>query len=84
VLFQRAADAKARASSAPSGILTIGESAGRESAGKESAGKAPSDAVICFVIEDGKVRFTVNLSLAGRQNLRVSSRLLGLASSVIR
>ena len=56
------------------GILTVGE----------ADNKVSSNAVITFVIESGKVHFTINLAAAGRENLRVSSRLLGLASNVSR
>lgn len=56
------------------GVLSVGE-----------AGKAGSDAmVLTFTKEDGKLHFTVNMQAADREQLRLSSRLLGLASRVSR
>jgi hypothetical protein len=60
--------------SLPSGILTVGE------AGSQGA----SDMVISFTLEEGKVRFTVNMEAADREKVRLSSRLLALATSVRR
>jgi len=57
-----------------SAILTIGEIQG-----------FPTDGgVINFRLEDGRVRFEINLDAAGRKHLRISSRLLGLAQAVMK
>lgn len=55
-----------------SGVLSVGEE-----------GNAQSDnLVLTLTKEDGKVHFTVNMQAANREQLRISSRLLGLASKV--
>jgi hypothetical protein len=54
------------------GVLTVGE----------EDGPAPESMIINFAIEKGRVRFSVNLKIAEREKLQLSSRLLGLASSV--
>ena len=54
------------------GVLTVGES---DSATAEGM-------IINFTLEGGKVRFAINAAAAEREKLRVSSRLLSLASSV--
>jgi hypothetical protein len=54
------------------GILTIGE-----------AGSATSEGlVINLTLEGGKVRFEINITEADKEKLRLSSRLLSLATSV--
>jgi len=50
----------------------------------EEGSPAADSAVITFVLEDGKVRFAVNIRAAALHRLQVSSRLLGLASTVRR
>jgi hypothetical protein len=57
-----------------SGVLTVGE----------ADGPVSRAIVISFTMETGKVRFTINMEAADREKLRLSSRLLGLASSVKR
>jgi YfiR/HmsC-like len=54
-------------------ILTVGE----------SEGFAQQGGMIGFCLQENKVRFDVNLKAAQRANLRISSRLLLLAKSVI-
>jgi hypothetical protein len=54
------------------GVLTVGES---DAAGADGF-------VINFRLEDGKVRFDINVGTANREKLRISSRLLGLAHIV--
>jgi uncharacterized protein DUF4154 len=55
-----------------SAILTVGETQG-----------FPADGgVINFGLEEGHVRFEINLDAAGRKHLRISSRLLSLAQAV--
>ena len=55
-----------------SAILTIGEIQG-----------FPADGgVINFRLDDGHVRFEINLDAAGRKHLRISSKLLSLAQAV--
>jgi hypothetical protein len=53
-------------------ILTIGE----------TPGFAKRGGMIDFILEDGKVRFEVNLDAAKHENLNISSRLLSLAKIV--
>ena len=53
-------------------ILTVGESPGFLGAG----------GMICFVLEDNKVRFEINLDAAESAKLKIGSRLLILAQSV--
>jgi hypothetical protein len=50
----------------------------------EESSPAADNAVITFVLDDGKVRFAVNMRAAALHRLQVSSRLLGLASTVRR
>jgi hypothetical protein len=52
-----------------SGILTVGETQGFTADG----------GVINFKLEDGKVRFEIDVDAAGRERLRISSKLLSLA-----
>jgi hypothetical protein len=54
-------------------ILTVGE----------SDGFAQQGGMIGFLLVDNKVRFEINLEAAERANLKISSRLLLLAKSVI-
>jgi hypothetical protein len=54
------------------GILTVGESDSATSEGM----------IINFTLEGGRVRFAINAGAAEREKLRVSSRLLSLASAV--
>jgi hypothetical protein len=54
-------------------ILTVGESPGFLGAG----------GMICFVLEDSNVRFGINLDAAGSAKLKIGSRLLILAQTVI-
>lgn len=53
-----------------SGVLTVGE----------SQGFCDEGGVINFKLEEGKVRFEINVQAAEREHLRISSRLLSLAS----
>jgi hypothetical protein len=55
-----------------SGILTIGEIQGFTADG----------GMINFKLEDSVVRFEINVEAAGREHLRISSRLLSLAQGV--
>jgi hypothetical protein len=57
---------------AASGIVTVGESEGFASQG----------GVINFIVEDNKVRFEINTRAAARAQIRLSSRLLQLATIV--
>jgi hypothetical protein len=52
-----------------SGVLTVGETPGFTADG----------GVINFKLEDGKVRFEIDVDAAGRENLHISSKLLSLA-----
>jgi hypothetical protein len=52
-----------------SGVLSVGESRGFTADG----------GVINFMLEDGKVRFEIDVDAAGREHLRISSKLLSLA-----
>jgi hypothetical protein len=54
-------------------ILTVGESPGFLGAG----------GMICFVLEDKNVRFVINLDAAASAKLKIGSRLLILAQTVI-
>jgi hypothetical protein len=54
-------------------ILTVGETAGFLDAG----------GMICFLVEDNKVRFEINLDAADSANLKIGSRLLILAQRVV-
>jgi hypothetical protein len=54
-------------------VLTVGESAGFLAAG----------GMICFVLDQNKVRFGINLDAAEAAKLRIGSRLLLLAETVI-
>ena len=76
ILFVPSSEGKRFASMAGSleghAILTIGE----------IYGFAADGAVINFRLEDGRVRFEINLGAAGRKHLRISSRLLSLAQAV--
>jgi hypothetical protein len=56
----------------PLGILSVGEAEGFASDG----------GVINFKVEDGRVRFEINLEAAERQQLHISSKLLSLAQIV--
>jgi hypothetical protein len=52
-----------------SGVLTVGETPGFTADG----------GVINFKLEDGKVRFEIDVDAAGREHLHISSKLLSLA-----
>jgi hypothetical protein len=54
------------------GLLTVGE----------SDSPAAEGMIIDFTLEDGKIRFVINAAGAERERLRVSSRLLSLATTV--
>jgi hypothetical protein len=54
-------------------ILTVGETAGFLDAG----------GMICFLLEENKVRFEINLNAADSANLKIGSRLLILAQRVV-
>jgi YfiR/HmsC-like len=55
-----------------SGVLAVGEGQGFTDDG----------GVINFKLEDGKVRFEINVEAAGQERLRISSKLLSLARIV--
>ena len=55
-----------------SGVLTIGE----------AEGFAAQGGIINFKMEEGRVRFEINVEAATRENLRISSKLLTLAEIV--
>jgi hypothetical protein len=55
-----------------SGVLTVGESDSATSEGM----------IINFILEGGRIRFSVNTAAAEREKLRFSSRLLSLATIV--
>jgi hypothetical protein len=55
-----------------SAVLTVGE----------TPGFAADGGVVNFTLEDGKVRFEINVEAAGREGLRISSKLLSLAHIV--
>jgi hypothetical protein len=54
-------------------VLTVGESPGFLGAG----------GMICFVLEDNNVRFEINLDAAASAKLKIGSRLLILAQTVV-
>ena len=54
------------------GVLTVGETEGFTAEG----------GVVNFKVEDNRVRFEINMNAAGRQKLRISSKLLSLAQVV--
>jgi hypothetical protein len=56
----------------PEGVLTVADSDGAQ----------PRGSVMSFFMEDGHVRFGVSLEAAGRQRLRLSSRLLTVVRNV--
>jgi len=56
------------------GLLTVGE----------TPGFAADGGVINFKLEDGRVRFEINVAAAERQQLHISSKLLSLAQLVKR
>jgi len=56
-----------------SGILTIGD----------TPGFAEQCVIINFYLQDGKVRFEINVGASHRENLQISSKLLRLARIVI-
>jgi hypothetical protein len=55
-----------------SGVLTVGETQGFTADG----------GMINFKLEDGKVRFEINVDAAAQERLHISSRLLSLAQIV--
>jgi hypothetical protein len=55
-----------------SGVLTVGETQGFTAEG----------GVINFKLQDGKVRFEINVDAAGQERLHISSKLLSLAQIV--
>jgi hypothetical protein len=55
-------------------VLTVGETAGFLDAG----------GMICFLLEENKVRFEINLEAAESANLKIGSRLLLLAQNVVK
>jgi hypothetical protein len=55
-----------------SGVLTVGEMDGFVAEG----------GVVNFTLEEGKIRFQINLNAAEQQKLRISSKLLSLAQIV--
>jgi hypothetical protein len=56
----------------PAGILTVGE----------TQGFAADGGVINFKLDDGRVRFEINIDAAEHQQLHISSKLLSLAQIV--
>ena len=58
--------------SVTSGVLTVGD----------MEGFAAQGGVVNFKLEDGKIRFEINVAAAGQQGLRVSSKLLSVAKVV--
>jgi len=56
----------------PEGVLTV----------VDSDGLHPRASVLSFFTEEGRVRFGVSIEAAGRQKLRLSSRLLSVAKNV--
>ena len=60
------------AAASEQGLLTVGESCNPTAEGM----------IINFTVEDGKVRFEINRDAAERSNIRLSSRLLSLASTL--
>jgi hypothetical protein len=55
-------------------LLTVGESDDFTAAG----------GIVNFKVEDGRVRFVINVQAAQLNNLRISSKLLSLADKVIK
>jgi hypothetical protein len=55
-----------------SGVLTVGETQGFLGDG----------GVVNFKVEEGKVRFEINMEAAGQERLHISSKLLRLAQIV--
>ena len=78
ILFVSASERKRAAAILPelkaTGVLTVGE----------TEGFAAEGGVVNFRVEDGQVRFEVNVAAAERANLRISSKLLSLAQIVKR
>jgi hypothetical protein len=76
ILFVRASERKRFRSAIDAirgtGILTVGEA-------QDFTGDG---GVINFKLEDGKVRFEINVEAAGQEHLRISSKLLSLAQVV--
>jgi hypothetical protein len=76
ILYVSAAERKRFRSAAATlrgvGVLTVGEAPGFASEG----------GVINFKLEEGKVRFEINMDTAGQEGLRISSKLLSLAQIV--
>ena len=76
ILFVSASDGKQfrtlASSLKPSGMLTVGEVQGFASRG----------GVVNFKMEDGRVRFEVNVDVAEHEQLHISSKLLSLAQIV--
>ena len=70
---QKKMNAAIVASVQQSSVLTVGE----------SEHFAQEGGMIGFVLEDNKIRFEINLEAAQKANLKISSRLLALAKSVI-
>jgi hypothetical protein len=54
-------------------VLTVGETAGFLDAG----------GMVCFLLEENRVRFAINLDAAEAARLKIGSRLLVLAQSVV-
>jgi len=75
VLYVKA-DGSARVSEilarVPPGVLTV----------VDSGSGLPVGGVISFLMEDGRIRFSVSLDAAAHQGLRLNSRLLALARTV--
>ena len=75
ILYLRAASpqkASELLSEVPPAVLTVADVGGAH----------PRGSVMSFFVEDGRVRFGVSLEAAGRQQLRLSSRLLAVARNV--
>jgi hypothetical protein len=75
ILFVSASERKrvrAILESVTSGVLTVGD----------IDGFAAQGGVVNFKLEDGKVRFEINVAAAGQQGLRISSKLLSVAKVV--
>jgi len=70
IVFKAGAEPPARGR----GVLTVGEGPGFLKAG----------GMIAFVIDNRRVRFDVNQMLAEANGLKISSKLLGVARSVVR
>jgi hypothetical protein len=54
-------------------VLTVGE----------TSGFLPAGGMICFLLEENKVRFDINLNAARAAGLKIGSRLLVLAQNVV-